>query len=438
MRSFVALILFIVSSFFVSAQDISVPQVPHKMQFADLHLKITEAARKEIQSDVDALTASSKFFQAKVERAAMYMPFVEQVFKEEGLPDDFKYLAIQESGFVSDAVSSSNAVGFWQFKKLSAQEVGLRVDKKVDERKNIVASSRAAAKYLQKNNFYFNNWLYALQAYQMGAGGAMDALGDIKGGQKNMTIDKKTYWYIKKYLAHKIAFEEAVEKARRVKPKLAVYSQGAGKSLKEIASEVKIDANEIKEFNKWLMTDKVPNDKIYAVIIPTTEASMVLAAASPNKTTYQKNNRSESNLPPARDIVLSEDAYRHITLNGLPGVIVNEEMTIDELAELLDVDPNKLITYNDLLPHYRIIVGQVYYTKPKRKKARIFYHTVQDGETVWMIAQNYGMKQKQLVNFNRLENEDVKLAPGRILWLRKKRSTDTPVEYWPSSNSGEK
>ena len=75
------------------------------------------------------------------------------ILKENGIPDDFKYLAIQESGFISDAVSSSNAVGFWQFKKLTADEVGLRVDRKIDERQNIVTSSRGAAKYLQKNNF---------------------------------------------------------------------------------------------------------------------------------------------------------------------------------------------------------------------------------------------------------------------------------------------
>ena len=102
------------------------PQVPAKMKFADLDLKITEPARREIQADVDALTASKRYFMPKVERAAMYMPIVERVFKEEGLPDDFKYLAIQESAFISDAVSTSNAVGFWQFKKPSAQEVGTK------------------------------------------------------------------------------------------------------------------------------------------------------------------------------------------------------------------------------------------------------------------------------------------------------------------------
>ncbi|MEN8249163.1 MAG: transglycosylase SLT domain-containing protein, partial [Bacteroidota bacterium] len=161
MRRILSVSLLFLFTLSLNAQDVYVPKVPSKMMFADIQLRITEAARREIQADVDALTASARFFQAKVNRAALYMPLVEKVFREEELPDDFKYLAIQESGFISDAVSTSNAVGFWQFKKLTADEVGMRVDRKVDERLNIIASSRGAAQYMQKNNFYFNNWLYA-------------------------------------------------------------------------------------------------------------------------------------------------------------------------------------------------------------------------------------------------------------------------------------
>ena len=421
---------FLITPLFISAQDFSVPQVPNKMKFADIQLKITEAARREIQSDVDALTASTKFFNAKVNRSAMYMPFVEKVFREEGLPDDFKYLAIQESGFIADAVSSSNAVGFWQFKKLTADEVGLRVDNRVDERQNIISSSLGAAKYLQKSNFYFNNWIYTLQAYQMGAGGAREALGDVKGGEKHLTIDKKTYWYIKKYLAHKIAFEKAIEEAKQGPSKLKLYAKGGGKSLKSIAGELNVDEGQLEDFNTWLLGNKIPQDKIYQVIIPSLDASMVLAAANPKKTSTQQAG-SSSSLPPTRDIILGEDAYRKIKLNDLPGVIAYEEMTVDELADLLDFDPNKLISYNDLLPHNRIIVGQIYYLKSKRSKARIFYHTVQEGDTVWMVAQNYGLKQNNLMKMNRIIDSETDLQVGRVLWLKKTRPESTPVEYWP-------
>ena len=429
-------VLLLVQSIILIGQDIKVPQVPSRLQFADIDLKITEAARREIQSDVDALTASAKFFYAKVNRAAMYMPIVEQVFAEEGLPEDFKYLAIQESGFISDAVSSSNAVGFWQFKKLTADEVGLRVDRKVDERKNIVSSTRGAAQYLQKNNFYFNNWLYALQAYQMGAGGAMEYLGDFNGGEKKLTIDKKTYWYVKKYLAHKVAFQEAIEEAKKSQASLKVYNNGGGKSLEEIGKELEVEAEELEEFNSWLGTKRVPEDKQYAVIVPSTAAVATLAQADPRRGTISESP-GNSELPTAGHIKLSEDAFRRIKLNGLPGVITNQEMTVDELADLLSLNPTKLIEYNDIRPHDRIIIGQIYYLQPKRGKARIYYHTVQEGETAWIIAQNYGIKLSKLLKKNRLSSTNVDLEPGRILWLKKTRSEKTPVEFWPNSNRGD-
>src|SRR5690606_26427431 len=145
--------------------------VPHKMSFADLTLIIRDDARAEIQKDVDALTRSPKHFNIKVERAKTYFPIIEKIFRDENVPDDLKYLVLQESALIADAVSVSDAVGFWQFKDFTAVEMGLRVDKEIDERLNIVSSSRAAARYLKKNNVFFNNWLYALQAYQMGAGG---------------------------------------------------------------------------------------------------------------------------------------------------------------------------------------------------------------------------------------------------------------------------
>ena len=170
--------------------------MPAHLQFGNVNLTINEGARKQIQEDVDALTRSPTFFNAKVDQARMYFPIIERIFQEENVPEDFKYLVIQESALIADAVSVSDAVGFWQFKDFTAVEMGLRVDKQVDERMNIVSSSRAAARYIKKNNFYFNNWIYALQAYQMGAGGVQKAEDDKYFGTRSMTITKKTYWYV--------------------------------------------------------------------------------------------------------------------------------------------------------------------------------------------------------------------------------------------------
>src|SRR5690606_5757867 len=247
------LALFFATTLFVAAQG---PQVPHKMKFADMTLTIRDDARREIQKDVDAFTRYAKAFEVKVKRARTYFPIIEQIFAEENVPDDFKYLVIQESALIADAVSVSNAVGFWQFKDFTAIEMGLRVDKTVDERMNIVSSSRAAARYLKKNNTFFDNWLYALQAYQMGAGGVMDAVKDTKSGATHMESTGITYWYVKKFLAHMVAFEPAVKGQGATQ--LAFYESKEKQSVKELAKTVEMDEEQLRSYNKWIKNGVIP------------------------------------------------------------------------------------------------------------------------------------------------------------------------------------
>src|SRR5690606_16816059 len=150
---------------------------------------------------------------------------IEKIFKEEELPDDFKFLSLQESSLISDAVSTSNAVGYWQFKKETAIEVGMRVDNHVDERMNIVSSSLGAAKYLKKNNtIYFNNWIYALLAYNLGAGGAKQKIKEKYLGAKKMVIDGDMHWYVIRFLAHKLAYENSVGKNNNLPMTLVTYN----------------------------------------------------------------------------------------------------------------------------------------------------------------------------------------------------------------------
>jgi len=166
--------------------------VPSEMEFAGIKLKISEGAKREIEETLDLLTRSQYHFQLKADRSNLYMHFVEEVLKQEGIPDDFKYLAIQEGEFIADAVSTSNAVGFWQFKKATAQELGLRVDNLVDERKHIIASTIGATKYFKRSNFVFDNWLLSLQSYLQGLTGTQRSVPEKYYGARKMDVNKKT------------------------------------------------------------------------------------------------------------------------------------------------------------------------------------------------------------------------------------------------------
>jgi membrane-bound lytic murein transglycosylase D len=416
MRSIFA--LFFAVQFTVAAQT---PQVPHKMQFADMTLTIRDDARREIQKDVDALTASPRHHNIKVERAKTYFPIIEKIFKEENVPDDFKYLVLQESALIPDAVSVSKAVGFWQFKDFTALEMGLRVDKEIDERMNIVSSSRAAARYIKKNNVYFNNWIYALQAYQMGAGAVLRSEKDSKSGEKNLEITSKTYWYVKKYLAHKIAFEEMVRGEGQIR--VLSYQNQNKKTLTDLAKEVSVDEAELVAYNKWVRSGTIPDDRVYAVIIPVKGSGAgiklpedaVLAKAG--DASAKKNG--ESTLASAK-----KDSRKKI--NGITAVQVHAGESASQVAARAGVDLSSFLKWNDISVSDQLREGQYYLLGKKRARAATAYHTVATGDNLWTISQQYGVQVKKLKRYNRIDS-DQELKPGMTLWLsaRKPKNTES-------------
>lgn len=388
------------------------PEVPHKMQFAGMTLTIRDDARREIQKDVDMLTQSPKHLNIKVERAKTYFPIIEKIFEEERVPDDFKYLVLQESALISDAVSVSNAVGFWQFKDFTAIEMGLRVDKEVDERMNIVAASRGAARYIKKNNYYFNNWIYALQAYQMGAGGVMKAVKDYESGTKHMEITSKTYWYVKKFLAHKVAFENVVKGTGEIKV-LTVVNR-TQKSMSELAKEFAVDEQELKNYNKWVRKDYVPGDRPYTVAIPTTGDNRALtsAIAKANKSPEQPT-RVEAKPAIAKNEVL--------LINGITAMKVHSGENATTFVKRAGVDLSYFLKCNDLSISDKLISGDYYYLKKKKTKASVPQHVVKPGDNLWSISQQYGVQLRKLQKYNNTANNIV--SEGSVIYLSSKKVT---------------
>src|SRR5579871_1547666 len=354
MRFFAAALIF----FGVAASYAQTPEVPHKIHFAGMSLTIRDDARREIQKDVDALTRHKRYFEMYAERARTYFPIIEKIFKEEELPDDFKYLALQESSLTPDAVSVSNAVGFWQFKDYTAQEMGLRVDGQIDERMNIVSSTRGAARYLKLSNNRFDNWLLALQSYQMGAGGVERAMGDKYNGHSHMEVTSETYWYVKKFLAHKIAFADACQGPAKLKAGL--YETHTERQLSDIAREIEVEETLLKEYNKWVRRDAIPSDKPYFLLIPggTTSAdfnNLVLTSDKASKAIPLAKKKDQS-------------AEVRTMINGVAAVKANPGESINELAARAGLDVSRFIRYNEISIDEAIRPGVYYFLKKKKKK----------------------------------------------------------------------
>ena len=390
-------------------------EVPHKLDFAGITLVIRDDARREIQKDVDALTASPRHYEIKAERARIYFPIIEKVFREEGLPDDFKYLVLQESALISDAVSTSNAVGFWQFKDFTGIEMGLRIDREIDERLNIVSSTRAAARYLIKNNQHFDNWLYALQAYQMGAGGVMKSVKDTQAKASRMEITGKTYWYVKKFLAHMIAYAPGVKGTP--KNPVVVFENRGHNTLKRLAKETMVDEEELRALNKWSKSGSIPNDRTYVVLLPV-EASR---PADPLPVLAAREEPRQESVRPGPTV----RAIRG-KINGVATIQAVEGDDLRRLVARAGVDLPKFVRWNDMDKNAPIVPGQVYFVGKKRLKGSEDFHKVSSGESLWSVSQRYGLQLKRLKRYNRIES-DIVPAPGTMLFLASRRPQDDAV-----------
>lgn len=405
MRFFAVALIF----FGAAASYAQAPQVPHKMHFANMTLAIRDDARREIQADVDALTRYTRHFQMRVERAKTYFPIISRIFAEEDLPDDFKYLVLQESALVPDAVSVSNAVGFWQFKDFTALSMGLRVDKEIDERMNIASASRGAANYLKQNNQQFDNWLLALQAYQMGAGGLKRSIGDKHNGNRHMEITSESYWYVKKFIAHKVAFEQAIEGEPQVK--VVLFESKKFRSIADLATELQVEEALLREYNKWALKGFIPDDKSYTVVIPTNKAmqdfsSLVLAS--------DKSARAK---PISGKAKLSRPDIKFV--NGLRAIKAIPNESLVALTDRAGITLSRFLRFNEMSIDQHLTAGEYYFLEKKKSKGEALQHKVKPGEDLWTIAQTYGMRVGKLEKWNKISRHE-KLGIGSFVKLNPK------------------
>jgi membrane-bound lytic murein transglycosylase D len=108
-----------------------------------------------------------------LKRSRRYLPYIEERLKDAAMPDDLKYVAIAESALRPHAGSPKGAMGFWQFIESTGQKYGLVINKHIDQRRNIFASTEAAIRYFKYLYETFGSWTLAAAAYNMGEDGLM-------------------------------------------------------------------------------------------------------------------------------------------------------------------------------------------------------------------------------------------------------------------------
>lgn len=151
-------------------------------------------------------TRGRDVFQIWLDRSARYIPVMKDIFKEKNLPEDLVYVAMIESGFNPYAVSWARAVGPWQFMPATGKLYGLKIDWWIDERKDPIKSTNAAAEHFKDLHNLFGSWPLALASYNAGAGKVQRAVlrtrsDDFWDLKASRYIRKETKNYVPKYMA---------------------------------------------------------------------------------------------------------------------------------------------------------------------------------------------------------------------------------------------
>ena len=205
-----------------------------------------------------------------IKRAKAYFPTIERILAEEGVPDDFKFLAVAESD-LSNAVSSAGAKGVWQFMKSTGAAYGLQINSEVDERYHLEKSTRAACKYLKEYKKKFNSWTLAAAAYNMGGPRLSKDLKTQRADnyyQLNLNSETSRYVFriiaLKEILKNQEEFGFYISDEEKYLPidnVIHLEVLGGIPNWGDFANQHGIDYRLLKMYNPWLISSKLTNSK---------------------------------------------------------------------------------------------------------------------------------------------------------------------------------
>lgn len=217
-----------------------------------------------------------------IKRANRYFPIICPILKEEGLPEDFIYLACIESTLNPRAISPAGAAGIWQFTAETGKRYGLEINSEVDERYNIEKATRAACRYLREAYGKFGDWITVCAAYNGGHAGISRKLNaQNQKSALDLLLVEETSRYMFRIMAMKEILRDPAQYGfvlygdQLYKPLKThtVEVSGPISNMTSFAEKYGISYYHLKEFNPWLRDDKLLNKagKTYKILIPKKE-----------------------------------------------------------------------------------------------------------------------------------------------------------------------
>ncbi len=256
------------------------PIIPNSVSFCGEKLPLDNIfVREALDRELTTIMYNHSTTFLVIKRSQRYFPEIEKVLKEEGVPEDLKYLAVAESG-LANVVSPAKAEGYWQFLSPTAKEYGLEVGDYWDDRYEIKASTRAAARYLkQKYSTFNNNWALAAASYNAGEKGVRDRLREQScDNYWEMFTNTETSRYVYRIVAYKIIMENPQNYGYYIRtkdkyppiPTKQVKVDSTITNLYEFAKAMNVPYLYLKRLNPALRDKQLinKNNKTYIINLP--------------------------------------------------------------------------------------------------------------------------------------------------------------------------
>lgn len=388
--------------------------------------------RREVELYVDRFQSDLRgFYGRALERSGRYVPFMEQILKREGIPPELVYLPLIESGFQTGAVSPAGAVGPWQFMRHTGRRYGLRIDGYVDERRDPVKSTEAAARYLRDLYDMFNDWHLSLAAYNTGEGNILRILErrgatDYWEMRRRGDIVPETREYVPRFLAA-LQIARSPETYGFPRPESEPLSfdwvrVNRPLSLDKVAQLCGSSKDTIRELNPALTRGVIPHNG-YTVRLPkgmkrTFMAAVAKLPASPEHYASRAPSRAKCS---------------GMQADGTYCLRTGE--TVAAVAQRYGVSPPALLKANGIRDARRLAVGQALVIPGYKRKARAAAaagpegervapatHRVRPGETLAAIAARHGMTAAALARANGIDDLN-RIKVGQVLQVPPRRTS---------------
>ena len=399
-------------------------------------------------------------FQKRLNNAGRYKEIVMPILKKHNVPPEVFYLPIIESGYKYNAYSYAHASGMWQFIASTGARYGLDRNWWVDQRRDPIESTRAAAKHLRDLYNYFNDWYLALAAYNCGKLNVLRAIRRERTRDywQLKTLPKETRRYIPKLMAAIIISKDAEQYGftpiQEDTWKYDTIKINRSYNLETIARKTSITSELLKEYNPELRRwSTPPNIEDYTLRVPQGKGKevgkviqnlpkkkqkfvfhVVKRGDNLNSIAHQynvslsailaANNINNSYLiHPGERLKIPQNKYNYAKKSGQTLThIVRKGESLYEIADRYDVYVSKLRAWNNLYGSRYIYPGQklkIYGSGSVKKNSKNkLVHVVKKGETLSEIADSYNVGLSKIRQWNDIKGRYIR--PGQKIYIYKK------------------